>query len=341
MINYLKLNNRVGTVLFSILHFCVDGLCALLVFIKLYPYNVELSIYTFLAYNILAFVFQPLVGIIADKWLGYKEMLGISLILIILAYLVSDSTIISPILLGLGNAFFHISGGKYVITRTKNDIFSLGVFVSTGAMGLFLGTNYYSIILLVILIIIVIITSTYIFLSKEECLIIDKTINHPKKSELLILVLIILVVLIRSFIGKVVPIRFEKTPLILFIISLSIVLGKMLGGLSVKIIGVKLTIIFSMIISTICLAFGNSNYILYIIGLFFFNFTMPITLYYMNILLKGREGLSFGILAGALYPGYMLGLIAYSQLFISIMVIVLSIFSLVVVLIAEKRIHDD
>ena len=36
------------------------------------------------------------------------------------------------------------------------------------------------------------------------------------------------------------------------------------------------------------------------------NCTMPITLYLANVVLAGREGLAFGILAAALIPGYLL-----------------------------------
>ena len=41
-------------------------------------------------------------------------------------------------------------------------------------------------------------------------------------------------------------------------------------------------------------------------GLFLINCTMPITLYWANALLKGYEGLAFGLLAAALIPGYLL-----------------------------------
>jgi Na+(H+)/acetate symporter ActP len=33
---------------------------------------------------------------------------------------------------------------------------------------------------------------------------------------------------------------------------------------------------------------------------------MPITLYLANVVLKGKEGLAFGLLAAALIPGYLL-----------------------------------
>ena len=46
-----------------------------------------------------------------------------------------------------------------------------------------------------------------------------------------------------------------------------------------------------------------------LLGLFAINCTMPVTLYFANVLLPGREGLAFGLLAAALVPGYLLAYI--------------------------------
>ena len=51
---------------------------------------------------------------------------------------------ITSVLLGMGNSLFHVWGGKQVAVHTGNDIRSLGVFVSTGAFGLAVGTVCHS-----------------------------------------------------------------------------------------------------------------------------------------------------------------------------------------------------
>ena len=43
-----------------------------------------------------------------------------------------------------------------------------------------------------------------------------------------------------------------------------------------------------------------------LVGLFVVNCSMPITLWLANVVLKGREGLAFGLLAAALIPGYLI-----------------------------------
>ncbi len=47
----------------------------------------------------------------------------------------------------------------------------------------------------------------------------------------------------------------------------------------------------------------------WLLGLFFINCTMPMTLYLANKVFEGREGLAFGLLAAALIPGYLLATI--------------------------------
>ena len=51
-------------------------------------------------------------------------------------------------LLSIGNSFFHVWGGKQVALTTGNDIRALGVFVSTGAMGLAIAIVFFSWMLL-------------------------------------------------------------------------------------------------------------------------------------------------------------------------------------------------
>ena len=47
---------KLRLILFSIMHLVTDGLCAFIVFSRLYPDNPEQSFYVFVGYNLLAFV---------------------------------------------------------------------------------------------------------------------------------------------------------------------------------------------------------------------------------------------------------------------------------------------
>lgn len=342
-LNILKLNPKLNTIFFTILHFSVDGLCGLLIFSTLYNIenSYELNTYIFLMYNIMAFVMQPIVGILADKIKNHKIILIISIMLLLVAYVISFSPIIAPIVLGLGNAFFHISGGEYVSSNTNNDIISLGVFVSSGAIGLVLGQLYYSDILLIVFFILLILFSIPIVLSKE----VEANNNNPidnKNINIIILVIIVAIVtFFRSFIGKAAPTCFDVQgmPYLLLLIGIASAFGKACGGVFSKLIGVDKTIIISYISSTLLLIFGNKYAIFYILGIFFFNFSMPITLYYINILMPKRKALAFGILAAMLFPGYLLGLLPFKNIVICILMVIINLLSIIMIIYVKKKVE--
>ncbi|MDE7162075.1 MAG: hypothetical protein K2N65_04870, partial [Anaeroplasmataceae bacterium] len=84
-----------------------------------------------------------------------------------------------------------------------------------------------------------------------------------------------------------------------------------------------------------------SNPYVICIGICFFNFSMPITLYYANCLLKKKEGLAFGLLAAVLMPGYLLGMLEYPMLGIQIAVGILCVLSIGCILFIEWRIRKN
>ena len=59
----------------------------------------------------------------------------------------------------------------------------------------------------------------------------------------------------------------------------------------------------------LCMVLRGSHMVFPLVGLFMINCTMPITLYLANVVMKGREGLAFGLLAAALMPGYLLAFV--------------------------------
>ena len=106
------------------------------------------------------------------------------------------------------------------------------------------------------------------------------------------------------------------TEYVLLAIAIATSLGKAMGGICSKLFGINLTTALSMSVAAVCLTLGANNPIMFVIGVFAFNFSMPITLYFANVILKGKEGFAFGTLAAFLTPGYLLALsFSYSPLF--------------------------
>ena len=144
--------NVKNLIFLCILHFSVDFVCASsLMFIYDRSTFPDLLPYVFLIYNCLAFLLQPIFGLLIDRFDGsnngrmYKAFLLISLGSLLIGWVLSVFSLItvssifmmlvSSILLGLSNALFHVVGGKQSL-MFSNKATPGGLFVSTGALGI-------------------------------------------------------------------------------------------------------------------------------------------------------------------------------------------------------------
>jgi FSR family fosmidomycin resistance protein-like MFS transporter len=342
LLRLLRLTSpRLKLILLSIMHLATDGLCSYLIFTTLYPSNPTASFLIFAGYNILAFVTQSPVGILIDKHNKPKLFLGISVILMLLGYALCNIWALAVVLIGLSNSLFHVAGGKYVTDKSGNDISHLGIFVSTGAVGLVLGQRYLSFLALpYILFAILILCAVAVIFSDDS-----KTLTYPEEYEskdraTYVMLAVMAVVLARSFVGKVVSADFTLSGHILLLIALATSLGKAMGGVCAKAFGVRPTTYVSMAVAAVCLTLGTGNPYTFILGIFAFNFTMPITLYYANILQKGKEGFAFGTLAAVLAPGYFIAMSFSYTPIIRILCALLCVFSTAVIIFISRRIRS-
>ena len=325
--------------LLSLMHCMIDGLCAYLVFAKLYPDNPMAAVFIFFGYNILAFVTQSPIGLLIDKYNKPKVFLAFSMTAMLLGYFLRDFWIVSVMLIGLSNSVFHVAGGKYVTDKSGNDISHLGIFVSTGAIGLVLGQRYLSFEAMPYILFVVLIICGLLVIFSED----SETKTYSEEygkagGQTLALLTVIGVVAIRSFVGKVVAPDFALSGHIFLVISVFTALGKAMGGICSKVFGIRPTTYISMIVAAICLTCGAGNTVLFLLGIFAFNFTMPITLYYANIFLKGNEGFAFGTLAASLTPGFFIAMaFSYSPI-MRICTAALCLVSMLVIVVVSKRI---
>lgn len=129
-------------VLFTVLHFLVDGICgAVLAEYAVQEPFLEPIVYCFGLYNAFAFGTQWLTGCLFDRkssWLGGSFLFAA-------AALAAGSVPAlgigqQAVLLGIGNSIFHVAAGSLVLQR-YTTYKELGIFVSSGAIGLALGLN--------------------------------------------------------------------------------------------------------------------------------------------------------------------------------------------------------
>ena len=119
-------------------HFLVDFGCALLIFRTVSASGDPTVL--FILYNYCAFALQMPVGLLADKLNRNALMAAAGCALVALGCAFSAVPLAAAAISGVGNALFHVGGGVDVLDDSEGKASSLGVFVSPGAAGLFLGT---------------------------------------------------------------------------------------------------------------------------------------------------------------------------------------------------------
>lgn len=323
------------TAIYSLLHMFVDCVCAYAMFG--YFMDGSWGNINVLLYNFCAFALQMPFGIWMDMLELKKRRIetdnygmgktnpdyavicsAVGLILTLLGVFTG------PVVLGIGNALFHVGGGIGTIHEDFRAGFkgkALGVFVAPGAFGLFVGTqlgNTYGteikfLFVLLTAIIMAGLMAVQVFVVKKQ---IDKNeISEEKHEELifsepynnkimLITVCCFVVVIIRSYVGMAVSMPWKTTLLMSTIGVLAVVFGKMAGGFASAKFGTGKTVVISLFLAAFCYAFCK-NAVFGIGALFLFNMTMPITLYELVKRLKGLPGFSFGLLTFGLFLGFL------------------------------------
>lgn len=343
--NKQRIINTSNVWILSLMHLLVDGLCAYTIFNRLYITDKYIEvIIVFVVYNSLAFMLQPLVGFVIDKVKKEKLFLNISVIMLIVGSLIPLYKWITLLLIGMSNAIFHVVGGKYTVYASSKKLTPLGLFVALGATGLAIGTyvneQMVQTIFAMLFLGLAFIFNAINYHEENQSFSIEayqpiKDI-HPKAKKWVWI--LSLAVTIRALMGKVSTPLFEVNTWILVVIGLATSLGKIIGGILADKIGIRLTVFITLPISFVLYLLFRDHLITYIIATILFNTTMPITLYLANVNFKNHEGLSFGILAFTLFPGYLLGsLYQYLELPYIPLLVISIILTIVIILRANHQ----
>ena len=278
------------TALYSVLHFLVDGVCA---WAMLGPLAGGMEGY--LVYNFCAFALQLPFGAVLDRLGGRRTPMifaGVGCALTLLG------AFTGPVLLGIGNALFHVGGGVDVI-RDGGRCERLGIFVAPGAMGLFLGG---------------LIAGKHPWLLPPAAVLMAALlglIRSPgeistapsQKPPLFLALCCFAVVVLRSFVGFRVVFPWKTGALALAAVG-AVVLGKMAGGILAARFGSRRVTVWSLTLAAVCYALGNVP-VFGLAALLCFNMTMPLTLYALWRRFPGYPGTVFGSLTLALFVGFL------------------------------------
>lgn len=299
--------------IYSIIHFIVDLSCAVLVS-NLVTQKMESETNLFIAiliYNFFAFAMQLPIGIIADKINKNAICSAIGCILVAIGFGLANYGIISCLIAGIGNAMFHVGGGIDVLNISDKKATLSGIFVSTGAMGIFLGGksdsigfDKYYIVVLILLISAVSLFWLYKQIKNKNSIKNENVIiPNLNTTEIIAITCLIITVMIRGYVGLILAFEWKSSFILALISIFAVVFGKMLGGIIGDKIGFMKISLISLIVSAILFIFSFNNSVLGILAILFFNMTMPITLTALSNILFNNKGMAFGLLTVALFIG--------------------------------------
>jgi len=289
--------------LYALAHFWVDLSCAFLVFRALAGRG-DLAL-CLLLYNFCAFALQMPLGLVAD-WLDRNGVVAALGCLVTAFSCFLPASPLLAVTAGVGNALFHLGGGIDTLRVSEKKAAALGIFVSPGALGLFVGTAWGkaaspglwiapALLALFAAAILLLCRKTFGSLCSG---------NPPVDTagDWRRLLPLFLVVVLRSWMGMNQSFSWKSAwPLAL---TLALVLGKTAGGFAMDHLGPRRASALSLAAAALLYLFCDRP-LPGIGAVFLFNMTMPVTLWAAARALPGAKGFSFGLLTFALFLGYL------------------------------------
>ena len=315
---------EVTTFAYALCHFVVDFACVSTMLCAVSRVlgesgqgSMEVVALSILLYDIVAFTLQLPIGIALDQLdknshaalLSYA-LVGAGVILSLVPIALLEWPAI--LLLAIGNALFHSAGGLSVLNISQKHAGPSGIFIATGAIGVFLGTQsaqmerlQIAFSLLVLLFLCALITLVVQKVNKKYWNVHNASFDIPRLSSntLLAIALLSLVVALRSYVGMVMAFPWKSEMLLLVLSILGVFAGKALGGVVADRIGFRTTAIFSLIVAATLFVPSWEIPVMGLLGVFFFNFTMSITLASLANILPNAKGTAFGLASFSLAVG--------------------------------------
>lgn len=305
--------------IYSAAHFWVDLCCAFLVFRTLT--DVPEFALCLLLYNFCAFALQMPLGLFADKFNRNGLVAATGCLLVAAAYLSSQPPL-TAVIAGCGNALFHLGGGIDVLNTSQKRAAALGIFVSPGALGLFLGTLWGKgtsiplwpcpITLILISALILLLYRKFFGSLRSDNAPCDTTPANGYAP----LIPLFLVVILRSYMGLNQSFVWRSTGYWAITLTVALVLGKAGGGILMDRLGPRKTSAVTLLAAAVLYLFCDIP-ILGTLAVFLFNMTMPITLWAAAKVTPGCKGFAFGLLTFGLFLGYLPGCLGWQSVLTS------------------------
>ena len=335
LLSAYKKDFRLSLLTASILHFLVDYI-SISVLVKFSNgLDVEKAALLACIYDFLAFATQPLLGALADLFHKEKYFVLGSIALLVIGFFV-PIPYLALSFVGVGNALFHVFAGKNVMDESEKSA-PLGVFISTGALGLSLALNYsLPRLRYIFLALLVLLGALYFSLRRKEEPIIkleqaEATVKAGKRVYPIPLILVSGGVLIRSVLGYLPTYSGSALAIEPILVALFVFLGKAIGGFILDEFGGIPLFVASALFTSLGIISYSEPFFRFIFALGV-NLPMAFTLYYAKKAIPAYSGFAFGLLAALLLLGLLITINKPEEALCSFLNVTLSLINVIICL---------
>lgn len=316
-----------GALALGVVHALVDAACGFVIFqdLRTGPYSHEWVVGLVVLYNTLAFGGQSLAGLAADRLGNYRGMGVAGAVLAVTALLVGPSwTVVAIVLVGVGNALFHVGAGADVLRSSEDRATESGIFVGPGAVGLCAGIwlGGHDVPCRMALAVALLVTAPLMLPVARATMPRITTAALPRARSGLILLAVLgaafLVssVTVRALIGGTVAGTWRGTSTeVMVALAVAACCGKMIGGFVGDRLGWITTCMVALFVSAPLVSVLVGNPAGAVVGMLVFQMTMAITLKATHHAMPDRPGLAFGLPCLALLFGALPGLLGFGVYF--------------------------
>ncbi len=342
------MSGRITLALSSLIHFLVDLSCIFFMNAVVFPMTVTPQDFLtcVVLYNFCAFALPAAVGFAADRLVHRVRSRNAARVRLLISsagcllvgcgYFLFRAPLAMVFVIGLGNGMFHVGAGMEVLSESKGPFASPGIFISTGAVGVYLGTVWgkqflplWNLFVAAMLASAAVLAFLGLRAGGKDSDARENTSLRPaapkpaeaspaQKFRMLSVtacVILFTVVFIRSYYGGLTTYSWKSGFLPGLIFTLCVAGGKFTGGILADRAGLRTAVLLSLGIAAVTALFSFGSPLCGCVSIFFFNMTMPLTLSMLTDQIPGYSGFAFGVLMLALFLGTLPGMLRGIHLF--------------------------
>ncbi len=305
-------NKKSMAIVYTMLHFFID--LTTIYLISSVILGPEIGIVhrgaVVIVYNLLAFAGQLPIGILSDIFNKNRMFVVFGCLMAGVAYPVAFvSPWIACVLASISNGAFHIGAGSDILKWSMPKAGLAGLFVSSGALGVWLAYKLKSDIVVIVLPVIAILSAVILFVISKKVK--NEENEHsisfikPEKAVLLSIICFMMTIVVRSLMGMVMNYSWKSIFAFSLLSVIAVVAGKALGGYISDRFGYIKTAVVSLGLSFVLFVFSFESPLSGIPAILFFNMTMPLTLTAIAKLTGEKYGFAFGLTTFALAIGFV------------------------------------